>query len=215
MRRIDRAAVLLALALALALLPPSTAAQAVLEDYARVLPQLQPPERAQLRQHAASWNGWAAAERADFGARAAAWDALPPGERGDRRERYVAWQALSAAERAAVRAAMRRHAALPVDQQLALRAQFDALDRSDRRGWLLGPSLGVDYPALQPLLAQVPAADHEALLRVLRAMTPPQRIDLAVLTQRTPPHERDDLRRALLSTSAANRQQWLWLRLER
>ena len=31
----------------------------------------------------------------------------------------------------------------------------------------------------------------------------------------TPPHERDDLRRALLSTSAGNRQQWLWLRLDR
>jgi len=211
MRRADRIAVLLALLL----LAPPLAAQAVLDDYARLLPQLQPPERAQLRQRATTWTSWTAAERADFGARATAWDALPPMQRGERRERYLAWQALPSDERALVRAAMRRHAALPADQQLALRAQFEALDRSDRRGWLLGPSLGADYPALQPLLAQVPVADHEALLRVLRAMTRQQRIDLAVLVQRTPPQERDELRRALLSTSSANRQQWLWLRLER
>lgn len=211
MHRADRVAVLLALLL----LPPALAAQAVLDDYARILPQLQPIERAQLRQRAATWTGWSAAERTEFGAHAAAWDALSPSQRGERRERYAAWRALPADDRAAVRAAMRRYAALPAEQQQALRAQFEALDRSDRRGWLLGPSLGADYPALQPLLAQVPAVDHEALLRVLRAMPRQQRIDLAVLVQRTPPQERDELRRALLSTSAANRQQWLWLRLER
>lgn len=211
MRRADRVAILLALLL----LTPTLAAQAVLDDYARILPQLQPLERAQLRQRAATWTGWTAAERADFGARAAAWDALPPSQRAERRERHAAWQALPADEKAAVRSALARYTELPMDQQLALRAQFDALDRSDRRGWLLGPSLGAGYPTLQPLLAQVPAADHEALLRLLRGMTRQQRIDLAVLVQRTPPQERDELRRALLSTSAANRQQWLWLRLER
>ena len=211
MRRTDRVAVLLALLL----LAPALAAQTVLDDYARILPQLQPVQRALLRQRAATWTGWTAAERTDFRARAAVWDALPPSQRSQRRESYLTWQALPGDDRAAVRAAMRRHAALPGDQQHALRAQFDALDRSHRRGWLLGPSLGADYPTLQPLLAQVPAADHEALLQVLRAMTPPQRIELAVLLQRTPPHERDDLRRALLSTSAGNRQQWLWLRLDR
>jgi len=204
-----------AIGLVMLLLAPALAAQAVLDDYARILPLLQPAQRAQLRQRATTWAGWTAAERADFGARATAWDALPPTQRGDRRERYLAWRALPAGERATVRAAMDRHAALPQDQQQALRTQFDALDRSQRQGWLLGPSLGADYPALQPLLAQVPVADHGPVLRVLRAMTPQQRIDLAVLLQRTPPQERDELRRALLSTSAANRQQWLWLRLER
>lgn len=211
MRRADRVIVLLVSLL----LAPALAAQALLDDYARILPQLQPVERAQLRQNAASWNGWTAAERAAFGARAAAWDALPPGQRGERRERHAAWRSLPAADRAAMRAAISRYATLPMDEQLALRAQFDALDASERRGWLLGPSLGGDYPALQPLLAQVPAADHEGLLRVLRAMPRQQRIDLAVLVQRTPPQERDQLRRGLLSTSAANRQQWLWQQLER
>lgn len=211
MRRADRVIFLLASLL----LAPALAAQAVLDDYARILPQLQPLQRAQLRQRAATWTGWTAAERADFSARAVTWDALPPSQRGERRERYLAWWALPAHERVAVHAAMRHYAGLPADQQQALRAQFEALDRSQRRGWLLGPSLGADYPALQPLLAQMPVADHEAVLRVLRAMTRQQRIDLAVLVQRTPPQERDELRRALLSTSAANRQQWLWLMLER
>lgn len=214
MRRTDRIAVLVAAGLAL-VAGSVFAAPSVLDDYARIGPQLQPLQRAQLRQRAATWTGWTAAERADFSARAAAWDALPPSPRGERRERYRAWQALPPQERAMVRAAMRRHAALPLEEQLVLRAQFDALDRSHRRGWLLGPTLGADYPALQPLLAQVPAADHAALLQVLRAMTPQQRVDLAVLVQRTPPQERDNLRRALVSTSAANRQQWLWLQLER
>ena len=211
MRRADRAGAVLALLL----LAPTLAAQTVLEDYAAILPQLQPDQRALLRQRAATWTGWSAAERAEFTARAAAWDALSPSDRGERRERYAAWRALSTDERAAVRAAMTRYAALPADQQQLLRAQFDALDRSDRRGWLLGPALGMDYPALKPLLAQVPAADHEGLLRVLRAMSQQQRIELGVLVQRTPPQERDDLRRALISTSAANRQEWLWSRLER
>lgn len=211
MRRADRLAVLLGLAL----LAPTLAAQEVLDDYARILPQLPPDERALLRQRAATWSGWNAAERTGFAARAAAWDALPAAQRADRRERYAAWLALPAAEKAALRDAVARHAALPLDHQLALRAQFDALDRSDRRGWLLGPSLGADYAPLQPLLAQVPAADHGALLRVLRAMTRQQRSDLATLVQRTAPQERDRLRRELLSTSASNRQQWLWQQLER
>ncbi|HEY5613259.1 MAG TPA: DUF3106 domain-containing protein, partial [Lysobacter sp.] len=155
MRRADRAIILLALLL----LATPLAAQAVLDDYTGILPQLPPPERAQLRQRAASWARLSDAERASLGARAAAWDALPPAQRGDRRERHAAWQALPEAERAAVRAAASRYAELPLDHQLALRAQFDALDRSDRRGWLLGPSLGGDYQALQPLLAQVPPAD--------------------------------------------------------
>jgi len=211
MRRADS----LAVALLALLLAPTLAAQSLLDDYAKILPQLQPDERVQLRQRATTWTGWTASERSEFAARAAAWDALPPAQRADRRERHAAWRALPADHKAALRAARARYRDLPTDHQLALRAQFDALDRSDRRGWLLGPSLGADYPGLQPLLAQVPAADHDALLRVLRAMDRQQRIDLATLVQRTAPQQREELRRALLSTSAGNRQQWLWQQLER
>jgi len=203
---------LLALALMAAF---AQAAPAILQDFQAVLPRLRPDQRAELQEHAARWSGWSAAERRAFAARASAWDALSPAERGRRRERFQAWQALSSAEQARVRAAARQFATLPPDRRQALRAQFDALDRSERRGWLLGPSLGADYPALQPLLAQVPAAEHADLLRVLRAMDPRQRRDLAVLVQRTPPQERPRLRRELVSTAAADREEWLWERLHR
>ncbi|MDQ3270237.1 MAG: DUF3106 domain-containing protein, partial [Pseudomonadota bacterium] len=131
------------------------------------------------------------------------------------RERYAIWQALPAHERAAVRAAASRFAGLPREQRQAIRARFDELDRSVQRGWLLGPALGHDYPALQPLLAQVPQEQHGGLLQVLRAMTPVQRADVAVLVARTPPQERAVLRLELLSTPASNRERWLWSRLER
>jgi hypothetical protein len=98
---------------------------------------------------------------------------------------------------------------LPADQQQALRAQFEAIDRSERRGWLLGPSLGADYPALQPLLAQLPEAQHTAMLVALRALTPAQRKDLAVLVQRTQPQDRERLRIGLLGAPAAQRGAWL------
>ena len=203
---------LLALMLLAAL---AQAAPVVLQDFREVLPRLQPDQRAELQRHATRWNSWSAAERRAFAARVSSWNALPPAERGRRRERFRAWRALPAAEQSRVGAAARQFAGLPPDQRQALRAQFDALDRSERRGWLLGPSLGADYPALQPLLAQVPAAEHAGLLRALRAMDPRQRHDLAVLVQRTAPQERGQLRRELVSTAASGRDEWLWERLHR
>lgn len=193
----------------------SQAATSVLDDFATVLPQLPPPLRAQLQQRAALWSGWSEAGREAFKQRLDRWESLPRAERAARRERYLAWQALPATERTLIAAAATRYAALPEDQQQALRERFDALDSSERRGWLLGPVLGADYPALQPLLAQVPEDEHAPLLEVLRAMSPGQRRDLAVLVQRTPPQERESLRRELISTAAGNRDQWLWSRLDR
>ena len=191
------------------------ATPAVLDDLETVLPQLQPQRRAELQQQAAQWTAWSPGERRAFLDRVERWNALPPAGRGAARERYRAWQALPADEQARVRAAARRFAGLPAEERQALRSRFDALDRSERRGWLLGPELGADYAALQPLLAQVPPDEHADLLRVLRAMTPPQRHDLSVLVQRTPPQERAQLRRELVSTAAGNRNDWLWDRLHR
>ncbi|MCM2335947.1 MAG: DUF3106 domain-containing protein, partial [Pseudomonas sp.] len=130
-------------------------------------------ERVAARQ--ARWAAMGADARDALRARAAAWDALPAAERGDRREAYRAWRALSGPERDALAAAAARLSALGADEQAALRAQFDALDGAERRGWRLGPSLGADYAALQPLLAQVPPHEHQRLLRALRAMEPLQR----------------------------------------
>lgn len=184
-------------------------------DFADILASLPARARLALQSRAEQWTQWSPAERAAFEGRLRTWEAQPASERGDLRERYAAWRALPPAEQLEVQAAMQRYAALPPDQQLALRQEFDALDRSQRRGWLLGPVLGADYAALQPLLAQLPQSEHRSMLQVLRTMTPLQRADLAMLVQRTPPQERGALRRELLSTAPINRDDWLRQRLAR
>ena len=147
--------------------------------------------------------------RARLQARAVEWDALPRAERQRRRDNHAAWQALAPADRDRLRRAAGAFAALRVEEQQALRARFDALDERERRGWLLGPELGADYPRLHALLGQVPEHEREPLLAALRAMTAAERDDLAVLAQRTPPQAREELRIALLATPANRRGQWL------
>lgn len=211
MNRADRrrGAVLAALA------PLVLVAGAALAQSSELLARLPPDLREQLQQRSTRWAAWSARERAAFAARADEWEQRDPQSRARAREQYAAWQALDPVDRELVRAARARFAALPPAAQARLREEFEALDEHARRGWLLGPRLGADYPALQPLLAQVPQEQHAPLLQVLRQMTPSQRADLAVLLQRTPAGERDALRRGLLSTSDANRGAWLRLRLER
>jgi hypothetical protein len=204
LRRTRRAAAALTLSV-IALLP----AQALPPDLTATLEHLPPAAQAQLKQRGQRWDAWTEDERRDFGRRAAQWGQLSAQQRGERRERYQAWQALSEPERAQAQAAATRFAALPPDQQQALRAQFDAIDRSERRGWLLGPILGADYPALQPLLAQLPEAEHAAMLAALRGLTVAQRKDLAVLVKRTQPQDRERLRSGLLGAPAARRGDWL------
>lgn len=199
---------LLAAGVALAV-PPA------LEGLAGVWDKLDPSRRQQLQGRAATWERWDEARRRAFVERMTEWDGLAPGEQAALRVRYRAWQDLTNYDRARVRAAATAYAGLADDERRALREQFDALDVSERRGWLLGPELGADYPALQPLLAQVPADQHDALLRALRGMDSVQRRDLAVLVQRTAPQDRDQLRRELVSTAASNRGQWLRGRLGR
>lgn len=149
------------------------------------------------------------AARERLAARAGRWDARPVAERGALRERWQAWTALPAAERALLRETAASHAARTPDEQAALRARFDALDASERRGWLLGPDLGADYPRLHPLLAQVPAEAREPLLDALRGLDAQARDDLAVLAARVPPQDRAGLRVELLATPAEQRSRWL------
>jgi hypothetical protein len=175
-------------------LPPAQRAQ-VLERQAR-LDRLSPPARARLQQ------------------RFAAWEARSSEEQRALREAWSAWRALPPIEQALLRNAAATFATLRVDEQQALRARYDALDASERRGWRLGPVLGADYPQLHALLAQVPEAQREPLLAILHAMTPGERADLAVLAQRTPPQARDELRRQLLSTDPAQRAAWLRRRVD-
>lgn len=145
--------------------------------------------------------------------RIAAWQALPAHERAMLRERWDAWQNLPVAQQAAVLDAAATFNALAPDVQQALRLEFAALPGEEGRGWLLGPRLGSAWPRLGPLLMQVPAAEREPLLVVLHQLSPLQLGDLATLAQRTPPQERDALRRELLSTAEANRTAWLRERL--
>lgn len=183
-----------------------------LRKHAAALPAAQ---RERLRQRAAMLAAMSPAQRSAFERRIADWQALSPGDRHQRRERWQAWQALPEAERARLHAAARDYAALPVQEQLDLRARFAQLDGSERHGWLLGPVLGADWASLAPLLMHVPQAQRMALLEALRGLGAQQRADLGVLAQRTPPQDRERLRRELLATPAARRGAWLVQQLER
>lgn len=149
------------------------------------------------------------ADRAALERRAEAWEALPEPMRRERREAWLAWRDLPVDERARMRAARDAYLALPVAEQQALRARFDALDAGMRRGWLLGPVLGADWPQLHALFAQVGTDEREALLDALRALPAQARADLGVLAQRTPPQERADLRAALMAQPPGQRAAWL------
>lgn len=205
---------LIAFLLACGLLTVIAQAQ-VPADFRRVVALMQPLQRERLQVQSTQWNAWSREERRAFGQRAREWEMRPLFERRARRETWRAWEQLSDAERIRLRAEAARLARLPPAEREALRVRFAALDLTSQRGWMLGPALGADYMRLQPLLAQAPADLHDGLLRTLRLMSPLQRADLAVLVQRTPPAERDRLRRELVSTSHANRAAWLQLSLER
>jgi hypothetical protein len=166
-----------------------------------------------LRADARRWQSWTPAQQAAYRQRQAQGDALPPAVRGEQRAGYAAWRALDAPSRRAIADAARAYDALPPEQREGQRSNFAAQDVAMQRGWLLGPTLGADYAKLQPLLAQLPEAQHADTLRVLRALTPAERIDLAMLAQRTPPQARAELLRGLLSTSDANRAAWLQARV--
>ncbi len=168
----------------------------------------------ELRMHDATWTAMAPPQQDDMRQRMATWDTLPESVRRDRRERWQAWRVLPPDQRLQVQAAAIAFAALPPERQHALRLAFAQRDADERHGWLLGPALGADLTALQPLLLQVPLSQRESLLATLRDMTPTERAGLAVLAQRTPPPQRDALRLALISTSAANRAGWLLARLQ-
>ncbi len=143
------------------------------------------------------------------------WQRLSPAQREDLRSRYAAWRGLGEGERARVRGARAGLAALPADQQRALRTQFGTQDRLHRQGWRLGPLLGAYYAQLQPLVGYVPAAQRDALVALLRSLEAEQLAQLGVIAQRTPPQDRDALRDELLAQPPAARAAWLKRKLGR
>ncbi|ADV28589.1 putative peptidase protein [Pseudoxanthomonas suwonensis 11-1] len=120
-----------------------------------------------------------------------------------------AWRGLDAAEQAQLRETAVQFAALPADGQAALRERFAGLDGMERRGWLLGPRLGSDWPRLQPWLGHVPGEERTRLLAVLRAMDSEHRIHLADVLRRQSPAGRIELRQELLAIPAERRKAWL------
>lgn len=143
------------------------------------------------------------------------WQTMTPAQRADLRARYRAWRELGEAERAQVHQAQARMAALPADQQRALHTRFDAMDRLHRDGWRLGPTLGAHYVQLQPLFGYVPPEQRDVLLGLLHSLDAEQLRQLAVISQRTPPQERDALRNELLAQAPAARGAWLRHKLGR
>lgn len=137
------------------------------------------------------------------------WAALAPAQQRELRARYAAWRALPESERQRIRRAASDMAALPAGEREALRDRFLALDRLHRDGWRLGPQLGAQYPKLQPLLGYLPEHQREPMLALLRQLDAAQLAQLGVLSQRTPPQERDALREQLLAVPAAGRGDWL------
>lgn len=131
------------------------------------------------------------------------------------RARQAAWDALPAAAQARLRQVATAFAGLPIEQQHSLHAQFAEMDALERHGWLLGPELGAEFWALQPLLGYVPEAQRQALLGLLRSLPADQREHLALLSQRTPPQDRAALRRDLLAQGADSRGAWLKQRAAR
>ncbi|MEL4890686.1 hypothetical protein PQU63_07175 [Xanthomonas protegens] len=131
------------------------------------------------------------------------------------RARQAAWDALPAAAQARLRQVATAFAGLPIEQQHSLHAQFAEMDALERHGWLLGPELGAEFWALQPLLGYVPEAQRQALLGLLRGLPADQREHLALLSQRTPPQDRAALRRDLLAQGADSRGAWLKQRAAR
>lgn len=203
-----------ALAIVAILIAGAGFAQSLPPAVEQVAAGLPASERERLLQRHARVSALAPAERNALQARVAAWDALPEEERRHQRDAWRAWQAIPAEERVRMRDARSRFDALPVEAQQALRARYDALDASVRRGWLLGPTLGLDWPRLHALFAQVPVDEQPVLLQVLRALSLQGRSDLAVLAQRTSPEERDALRRDLLALPAEARDAWLRSRVD-
>lgn len=171
-------------------------------------------DRDRLTARAARLQAMSPAERDAFAARVAAWRALPAPERERRRIAFEAVEAMPHPERARLQQAAAQFAALPDDARQALRLEFDQLDLGLRRGWLLGPTLGAEWPALHPLFAAMPAEQHAPAMLALRAASTQARADLAVLAQRTPPHERDALRAQWLAIAPGARDAWLRARVD-
>ncbi|WP_297834409.1 hypothetical protein [Thermomonas sp.] len=140
---------------------------------------------------------------------------VSPDPRASDREAWSEWQALTDAERGRLRDAAARFDAMPEAQRNASLARFAAESFDARRGWHLGPTLGLWWPRVAALFSFDDAAERASLLQLLRQSSPEEIDALARLAQTTPPQERVALRRALLAQPPAQRLAWMQAQLNR
>ncbi len=138
-----------------------------------------------------------------------AWENLSAEQRRERRAQHATWRAMTESERQRVRDAAARFAALPPDRQQVLREQFNAQDQAFRDGWRLGPLLGEYFGRLQGMFGFVPEAQRDRTLAVLRQLSPAQLAQLALVAQRTPPQQREQVRTEFLGVAPGQRDAWL------
>lgn len=182
-------------------------------DLDKQVQHLPASQREALRKRQASLQRLDDAQRLQLRQRMQQWQQLSAAQRARRRDAWHAWQALPDIERQRISAAGQAFVTLSPAEQADLRKRFAELDDNEQRGWLLGPALGVNWHGLQPLVMQVPSEQREPLLALLRALSPEQARALTMLAQRTPPQQRDQLRRELMAVPAARREAWLRARL--
>lgn len=127
----------------------------------------------------------------------------------EQRERQSAWLQLSEGQRQRIRDAATAFVALPADEQTRLRTEFVQMDLAEQRGWRLGPDIGAAWPQLSPLFSYVPEDERASLLAILRGMNTDELQALGRIAWRTPPGQRDALRRELIGLPVANIPAWL------
>jgi hypothetical protein len=167
--------------------------------------QLDAPARQELQANARDWLARSPTERGVQRARLRAWDSLPIAERAARRSAFAAWRRLDAAERVQLRQRAIDFAALPPDQQQALRTAFDQQPFDQQRNWTLGPTLGAQLASLAPMFAYVPESERGGVFALMRQLDASARADLVLLAPRLDNGGRDRLRRALQAAPPAAR----------
>lgn len=143
-----------------------------------------------------------------------AWPA-PPVQRIQLRDAWAQWQQLSDSERQQLCDEATRFAALTDAQRQALLQRYAQLPFDAHRGWHLGPQLGRAWPRIAALFTYIAPAERNALLQLLRSLSPDELETLARLAQTIPPEARAQFRTRLLAQHPAQRAAWLQARLQR
>ena len=183
----------------------SSSLQVLLDSARTAWRELDATTRGDLLRQADDWASRSKAQRDQLRQRLLAWDALSAPERARQRTPFLAWQRLSETDRRQIRLAAARLAGLPAVEGQALREQFAAAPADTQALWWLGPALGQELAPFSSLFAFMPESDRPALLRVLRELDDPSRVDLAMLAPRLTEARRQALRRDLLAAPAAKR----------